>query len=120
MLDETNTELGPRGLYVTHIWGPEQQILTPAWRDNCRPIRRPAGLRWLRATARSPVDLIVSKLCRADDRDLADIQYLIAHERLTAAEVLRALDTAMVPADFVAIYPENRAKVERLVGAGAS
>lgn len=29
-VDATNRELEPRGLYLTHIWGPEQQILTPS------------------------------------------------------------------------------------------
>jgi hypothetical protein len=45
-LERTNAELEPLGLYLTHTWGPEQQILTPRWREDCRPV--PLGLERLR------------------------------------------------------------------------
>lgn len=112
-LEATNRELEPLGLYVSHIWGPEQQILTPAWRDRCRPVD--LQLPNLRATALGPLDLIVSKLCRADDEDLADIRFLVEHERLDAEEVRRAMREAMVPEVFRDGYPEACARAETIL-----
>lgn len=114
-LEATNTELEPEGLYLTHIWGPEQQILTPRWREDCRPIETP-GLSRLHVSVLGPLDLILSKLCRADDRDLDDIRHVLSVERLSPVEVRRALDTAVVPTDFSAVWPRHRSRLERLLG----
>ena len=72
-VEATNRELEPEGLYLTPIWGPEQQILTPEWKVSCRPVARDWGTQWLTVEVLGPLDLIVSKLCRADDGDLEDI-----------------------------------------------
>jgi hypothetical protein len=113
-VEATNAELAPTGLYLTHIWGPEQQILTPSWRVQCRPIRGLA-LQHLEVSALGPLDLIVSKLCRADTLDMADIEHVIRHEALTAEQVREALAQAQVPAVFQELFPSNRQKVEELL-----
>jgi hypothetical protein len=115
VLEAANAELESLGLYVTHIWGPEQQILTPRWRESCRPIRPVPGLVHLRATALGPVDLILSKLCRADDPDLADMRYLLDREAIPADDIRQALREAIVPADFAEIFPVNSRKLEALL-----
>jgi hypothetical protein len=94
-LEKTNLELEPLGLYLTHIWGPEQQILTPVWREACREIN--LGLPRLTASVLGPIDLICSKLARADDLDLEDVVWVVKHERLDRDAVLAAARTAMVP-----------------------
>ena len=113
-LEATNTELEPLGLYLTHIWGPEQEILGPTWKERCRPVSV-ANLRHLTVTTLGPLDLLTSKLCRADDLDLADIDWLIRHEALDADEVRAALRTAVVPEDFRDGYAEACARVEALL-----
>ncbi len=112
-VEATNRALEPRGLYLTHIWGPEQQILTPGWREQCRVVQG-LGLARLEVSVLGPLDLIASKLCRADDLDLADIRHLIAHEHLGPAEVHAAMKTAIVPAVFAEVFPANLKKLERL------
>lgn len=94
-LERTNAELEPLGLYLTHIWGPEQQILTPRWREDCRPV--PLGLKRLRVSALGPLDLICSKLARADQLDLDDVEWLVRTLGLPVDEVLEAARSAIVP-----------------------
>jgi hypothetical protein len=114
-LEATNAELEPMGLYLTHIWGPEQQILLPTWRASCRPIAFDPPLLRLSATVLGPMDLVLSKLCRADDGDLADIRWLIQREGLTTERVRDALRHAVVPEAFREGYPEAVRRVEALL-----
>jgi hypothetical protein len=115
-LEATNRALEPDGLYVAHIWGPEQQILTPSWRERCRVVHLDPPLERLRLAVLGPVDLIVSKLCRADDGDLEDIRWLIEHEALSPISVRAAMQEALVPEAFRDVYPASVALVERLLG----
>jgi hypothetical protein len=93
----TNAELEPRGLYLTHIWGPEQQILTPEWRSACRLVSLDPPLSRLRVEVLGPLDLITSKLARGDDADLDDVEHLLRVEHLGAPTVLEAVRRAVVP-----------------------
>lgn len=106
----TNQELEPRGLYLTHIWGPEQQILTPSWRAACRPIEI-TGLTWLSVTSLGPLDLVTSKLARGDDADLADVDWLIERERLSRDEIEKAVNGAMVPAVLREVFEGARERL---------
>lgn len=115
-LESTNADLAAAGLYLSHIWGPEQEILTPSWRSNCRAVVVP-GLVHLCVTALGPLDLIVSKLCRADAPDLADIDWVIGAERLRGPDVRAAMRDALVPEHFVEGYAEACQNVERLLTA---
>lgn len=113
-LEATNADLAATGLYLSHIWGPEQEILTPEWRANCRPVVVP-GLVHLRVTALGPLDLITSKLCRADAPDLADIEWVIDHERLSGAVVREAMRDALVPEQFLDGHVEACQRVEAIL-----
>lgn len=115
-LEKANRDLEPMGLYLSHIWGPEQQILTPAWRSSCRPLRL-EDLKNLQVEVLGPLDLITSKLCRADAGDLADIRFLLSAESLSPDSVRRAMAEATVPQDFKDVYPANCSKVEQLLSA---
>jgi hypothetical protein len=96
-VEATNAELEPRGLYLTHIWGPEQQILTPEWRSACRLVSLDPPLSRLRVEVLGPLDLITSKLARGDDADLDDVEHLLRVEHLGAPTVLEAVRRAVVP-----------------------
>ena len=115
-LEGTNADLAKSGLYLSHIWGPEQEILTPNWRSACRAVAVP-GVVHLRVSALGPLDLLVSKLCRADAPDLADIDWLIAGERLDGAAVRAAMRQALVPEHFLDFYGEACARVESILAA---
>lgn len=117
-LEATNLELEPSGLYLSHIWGPEQQILTPEWREGCRRLDRDWGRAYLTVSVLGPLDLILSKLCRADDGDLDDIRHILAVERLQRATVEDALARALVPEDFRAVFPEHVRRVLALFDGG--
>lgn len=112
-LAATNAELEPLGLYITHIWGPEQQILTPSWREHCRNVPL-NDLQRLTVSVLGPLDLVLSKLCRADAGDLDDIRFLLTTVRPSAQEVLSALESAVVPADFAEVFPGNADKVRAM------
>lgn len=109
-LEATNRELEPEGLYLTHIWGPEQQILTPEWKAACRPLPARFGPR-LSVSVLGPLDLVLSKLCRLDDGDLADVRWLVAREGIGREALQSALARARVPRDFVEVFAENRERV---------
>ena len=114
-LDATNAELEQHGLYISHIWGPEQQILTPGWRLACRRTGAELDLARLSLSVLGPLDLLVSKLCRADDGDMEDIRWLVVRERLEAEAIRAAMRSARVPAAFRDLYPEAVARVEALL-----
>lgn len=112
-LAATNTELEPQGLYLTHIWGPEQLILSSGWRGRCRPLTLPS-LQRLRVEILGPVDLIISKLVRADDGDLRDMEFLLTRHT-TVAEVESLLPSVVVPEVFAESWPRaSRALAELL------
>lgn len=115
-LERTNAELEPKGLYLTHIWGPEQQILTAGWREGCRVV--PLGLPRLTVSVLGPLDLICSKLARADDLDLDDVEWLVRSERLVPTDVLAAARSARVPEvlreTWAAALPRLEARLARV------
>jgi hypothetical protein len=114
-VEATNRELEAEGLYLTHIWGPEQQILTPGWKESCRFVERDWGTDLLTVSVLGPLDLILSKLCRADDADLDDIRHVIEHESIEHAAVESALREAQVPPIFADVFPANRERVMTLL-----
>ena len=106
-IQSTNEELESVGLYLTHIWGPEQQILTPEWQPNCRRVDADWGSPHLTVEVLGPLDLILSKLCRADAQDLADIEHVMRVESLDRRRIEDALATALVPDCFQDVFVEN-------------
>lgn len=112
-LEATNVELEPKGLYLTHIWGPEQLILSSTWRSRCRPISLPS-LQKLRLEVLGPADLIISKLARADDGDLRDMEYLLT-THVSVAEVEELLPSIVVPEIFTESWPRAKAALASLL-----
>jgi hypothetical protein len=109
-IESTNRELEPRGLYLTHIFGPEQQVLSPGWRAACRPIPL-NGLSRLSVSCLGPVDLALTKMGRADDEDLADIAFLVRTQQLEVDTLRRAIEVAVAPPEYAEIFAGAKPKV---------
>lgn len=91
----TNEELEPEGLYVTHLFRELEVILTPDWLK--RRVRLPLPLERLSVFRPSTLDLVLTKMARGDENDLADIRFLIHREALSAEQLRAAFATARVP-----------------------
>jgi len=94
-VQRTNIELEPAGLYVTHLFREVDVILQPDWLD--RRLRLDVGLRRLAVFRPATIDLILTKMARADDDDLQDIQFLVRQESLTQDRLETAFSRARVP-----------------------
>ena len=83
----TNTKLRPGGLYITHLFRADQIFLRKDWENHLVPVARPST-RWLRLFRPATLDLILTKMMRGDDaQDMADIEFLIAHDRITSGQL---------------------------------
>jgi hypothetical protein len=92
---KTNVELEPSGLYITHLFRELEIILTPDWLT--RRVRVPLKLEKLTIFRPATLDLILTKLARADENDLADIQFLLQQEAFSADKLRLAFTSARVP-----------------------
>jgi hypothetical protein len=92
---KTNAELEPSGLYITHLFRELEVILTPQWIT--RRIRIALPLVKLTVFRPATVDLILTKMARGDDNDLADIGFLLAQEPCTSEQLREAFACARVP-----------------------
>ena len=92
---KTNAELEPSGLYITHLFRELEVILTPDW--IIRRVR--VSLSWpkLKVFRPATVDLILTKMARGDENDLADIKFLLHQETLPVEELRAAFARARVP-----------------------
>jgi hypothetical protein len=120
--EATNRELEKDGLYITHLFEADQVFLRRDWEQHLIPITRPPT-RWLRLFRPATLDLILTKMMRGDDpQDLADVEFLIRHDRITPAQIESALAAAVLP-DLVELRDAfERAKplVRELVRKAAS
>jgi len=91
----TNAELASEGLYLTHLFREFEVILTPDWVS--RRVRIPLGLQRLIVFRPATLDLILTKMARGDENDLADISFLLAREPLTAGQLHAAFARARTP-----------------------
>ena len=106
--EATNRELGPKGLYITHLFPANQVFLRRDWERHVMPITQPAT-RWLRLFRPGTLDLILTKMMRGDDpQDMADAAFLIRKDRLTVAQLEDGFRAAMIPE-----LPELREAFER-------
>jgi len=95
--EATNRELEPNGLYITHLFEAQEVFLRPDWEQHLVQIPRPAT-RWLRLFRPATLDLILTKMMRGDDpQDMADIEFLLRHDRVTPAQLEQALSVAVIP-----------------------
>jgi hypothetical protein len=91
----TNAELEPDGLYLTHLFREVDVILQPDWFN--RRVRIHVDLPKLEVFRPATIDLVLTKMARADDDDLQDIQFLIRAESLTKEQLEAAIAFARVP-----------------------
>ena len=93
----TNRELEKDGLYITHLFEADQVFLSRNWEQHLVAITRPP-MRWLRLFRPSTLDLILTKMMRGDDpQDMADIAFMIRHDRVTPDQVESAIADAVIP-----------------------
>ncbi len=96
-VDGVNTGLKDDGLYITHLFQEDQVILSEGWLDRRVKIELP-GLKHLEIYRPSIVDLLLTKMMRAEDQeDLEDIKFLIHEGKLTEGRVQSAFASAKVP-----------------------
>jgi hypothetical protein len=94
-VQRTNTELEPDGLYLTHLFREVDVILQPDWL--IRRLRLDVGLRNLAVFRPATIDLILTKMARADEDDLQDIRFLLRQESMTREQLETAFALARVP-----------------------
>jgi len=92
---KTNAELELAGLYITHLFRELEIILTPDWLS--RRVRVPLELRKLAVFRPATLDLILTKMARGDENDLADIHFLLQQETLSADQIRAAFARTRVP-----------------------
>lgn len=117
-VEATNEKLEPQGLYVAHIFGPEQQVLSPGWRAACRPLTLD-GLERLRLEVLGPVDLALTKLGRFDAADEADVRFLLETRQLEPNRLREAITTAVVPPEYRELFVRARPRALALCDAVA-
>lgn len=116
----TNAELRPKGLYITHLFKADQVFLRRNWEQHLVPVTRPPT-RWLRLFRPAALDLILTKMMRGDDpQDMADIAFLIRHDRITVAQIEIALAEAVIPdlAELRDAFEQGQARVRELARRG--
>jgi hypothetical protein len=113
----TNAELKPDGLYLTHLFREFEIILTPDWLN--RRVHIPLGLHRLTVFRPATLDLILTKMARGDENDLADVEFLLTREPLTAGQLSAAFARARVPAvpEIQALFLSAQPKVLALAKA---
>jgi hypothetical protein len=115
-VQRTNAELEPDGLYLTHLFRELDVILQPDWIN--RRLRLPVGLQKLAVFRPATIDLILTKMARADLDDLQDIQFLLKQEPLTRNQLETAFVRARVPdvPEVQELFNRARPKVLALAG----
>jgi hypothetical protein len=83
------------GLYITPLFRELEIILTPDWLT--RRVRVPLELRKLTVFRPTALDLILTKMARGDENDLADIKFLLHQEEISPNQLHAAFTRARVP-----------------------
>jgi len=117
--EATNNELRPKGLYITHLFRADQVFLRREWEQHLVSITSPP-MRWLRLFRPATLDLILTKMMRGDDpQDMADISFMIRHDRVTGAQLESAIadvviaDLAELREAFERAKPRVRGRVRK-------
>ena len=101
-IENANKELQPKGLYITHIFPEAEVTLTPEWREHLVALELPYAQK-LKILRPRVLDLIISKMGRADAADLKDIRQMhlaewrVSGQKITVTEVESAMSRAHVP-----------------------
>ena len=114
--ENANRLLEPEGLYITHLFGADQVFLRADWEKHLVPITRPAT-RWLRLFRPATLDLILTKMMRGDDpQDMADVDFLVRHDRVRADQIEAALAAVVLPdlAELQDAFAQAKPRVREL------
>jgi hypothetical protein len=114
-VQRTNAQLDPDGLYLTHLFRELDVILQADWIS--RRLRLELGLAKLAVFRPATIDLILTKMARADEDDLQDIRFLLMQEPLTGDQLETAFARARVPdvPEIQELFNRARPKVLALV-----
>lgn len=114
---KTNAELEPSGLYITHLFRELEIILTPDWLG--QRVRVPVELQTMTVFRPSTLDLILTKMARGDENDLADIRFLLQQEAVSSEQIRAAFARARVPdvPEIQELFRAAQPKVLALAGA---
>ncbi len=115
-IERTNVELEPDGLYLTHLFRETDVILQPDWFNH--RLRLDVGLRKLAVFRPATIDLVLTKMARADEDDLQDIQFLLQQETFRQDQLRRAFARARVPdvKEIQELFNRAQPKVLALLG----
>jgi hypothetical protein len=115
-VQRANAELEPEGLYVTHLFRETDVILRAEWFHH--RLRLDVGLRKLAVFRPATIDLVLTKMARADDDDFQDIRFLLQQESLTLPQLEAAFARARVPdvPEIQELFKRARPKVLALAG----
>lgn len=94
-VEETNRELEPTGLYITHLFGDDQVILSADWLSHILPIS--FSCNYLKLYRPSTCDLILTKMMRVDPQDRSDIKFLLQQSDVQLSVLEKMLPNAQVP-----------------------
>jgi hypothetical protein len=93
----TNAQLKKEGLYITHLFQADQIFLRRDWEKSLVAITQPQT-RWLKLSRPATLDLILTKMMRsADTEDMADIAFMIRHDRITADQIEEVFRDVVLP-----------------------
>jgi hypothetical protein len=92
---KTNAELSSDELYLTHLFRESEIIIRSDWLQYRVGLQ--TQLAKLQVYRPAVVDLILTKMARADDQDMQDIQFLLGRERPSRALLQEAFKCARVP-----------------------
>lgn len=107
-LESTNQELESTGLYITHLFGDDQVILSPKWLDEIVPINY--QLAQLQLYRPSTTDLILTKMMRVDPQDRSDIIFLLKQGDVDLAILNQKMKEAIIPhiPEIFEAFEENK------------
>lgn len=94
-IERANAELEPEGLYLTHLFREVDVILQPDWFS--RRTQLDLNLEKLSVFRPATIDLILTKMARADEDDLQDIEFLMRVGAVTSEQLEKAMAHARIP-----------------------
>lgn len=111
----TNEALKNSGLYITHLFSELDVILQPDWTSRRVPV--PLNLIRLEIFRPATIDLVLTKMARADEQDLADIAFLLKQERITSEMLRQAFHHARIPnvPEIRELFAKAQSKVLNLI-----
>jgi hypothetical protein len=88
--DAVNERFKSEGLYITHLFPESEVFLRRDWMGLIVPL---TGLRLnhLKLFRPATMDLVLTKMMRGnDEQDMADVEFLIRHDRITEPQLVEA------------------------------